>query len=105
MKNWLHICVALCLTTQIGQASTEGVEAIRSPSVQRMHEFADLEMQRPIDLYNQKCKQESRVEFSINLGLLNAHGVINSQDLKPILCIGALCFIGSFSILHYLGFL
>jgi len=106
MKKWLWICVALCLMADVGQALTESLETMRSLSTRGIEEFTDLERQQLAALYNQKdCKEESRVEFSVNFVFLTAKGVINSQDLKPISCIGTLCFVGGFSVLHYLGVL
>ena len=68
MKKWLWICVALCLMADVGQASTESLETMRSLSTQRIEGFIDLERQQQRTLYNQKdYKDESRIEFDVNL--------------------------------------
>ena len=104
MKKWLWICVALCLMADVGQASTESLETMRSLSTRGTEEFTDLERQQLAALYNQKdCKEESRVEFSVNFVFLTAKGMIVREDIRPTLLIGTVCFVGGFSILHYLG--
>ncbi len=106
MKKWLWICVALCLMADVGQASMESLETMRSLSAQRIEGFIDLERQQQRTLYNQKdYKEESRIEFNVNFVFLTAKGMIVREDIRPTLLIGTVCFVGGFSVLHYLGVL